>query len=237
MRPGVFDEAVDALRALGDDRDDAAASATRLRIRDSLARGHALRRHAATLAVLAVLLVASGAWALTSGRVARWIAPAAQATAVLPEPSDPVSARPAPRITVSVPDVVAAPEAVPIAAPRVVEAPHAVARAPEGSAAVDTNAAEAEALYRAAHELHFHGDDAGRGARGVGRISGGRAARRVRDRGPLQPRAVPREARPARRGAYRARAVRGRRGRSPRVIAVTRPHAWSNASIIGLAAG
>jgi hypothetical protein len=155
-----LDEAVDALRALGDDRDDAAASATRLRIRDSLARGHALRRHAAMFSVLAVLLVASGAWALTSGRVASWIAPAAQATAVLPEPSEPVSARPAPHVMISVPDVVETPTVAPVAAdtPRVAPAP---ALAPHGSSAhpTATSAAEAEALYRAAHELHFHGDD------------------------------------------------------------------------------
>jgi hypothetical protein len=187
-----LDEAVDALRALGDDRDDAAASATRLRIRDSLARGHALRRHAATLAVLAVLLVASGAWALTSGRVERWLAPAAQAPAVLPDVSEPVVARPAPHVTISVPDVsepvvarpaphvtisvpdviesvvtspaphvtigtadvAAAPEA-----PRVVDPPHAEPRATAFHEVPDTSAAEAEALYRAAHELHFHGSD------------------------------------------------------------------------------
>jgi hypothetical protein len=172
-----LDEAVDALRALGDDRDDAAASATRLRIRDSLARGHALRRHAAMFSVLAVLLVASGAWALTSGRVARWISPpAAQAPAVPPDMSAPLVTRPAPHVMVSVPDVsetrpaphvtvsaadvVAAPEVGPSVS-RVASAPHAAeprATAHDGAAA-DANAAEAEALYRAAHELHFHGDD------------------------------------------------------------------------------
>jgi hypothetical protein len=172
MRPSVFDEAVDALRALGDDRDDAAASATRLRIRDSLARGHALRRHAATLTVVAVLLVASGAWALTSGRVARWLAPAPQAPAALPEPSEPAATRLAPHVTISVPDVIATPAVPRLEVPHAVArpsdasaavgtnaAPHAVARTSDGSAAADTNAAEAEALYRAAHELHFHGDD------------------------------------------------------------------------------
>jgi len=171
-----LDEAVDALRALGDDRDDAAASATRLRIRDSLARGHALRRHAAMFSVLAVLLVAGGAWALTSERVARWLAPAAQAPAVLPDVSEPVVTPPAPHVTISVPDVSepvvtrlaphvtvsvpTAPETV-AAAPRV-EAPDAPAlgRAAHAHAtAVDTSTAEAETLYRAAHELHFHGDD------------------------------------------------------------------------------
>jgi hypothetical protein len=174
MKPGAFDEAVDALRALGDDRDDAAASATRLRIRDSLARGHALRRHAAMVSVLAVLLVASGAWALTSGRVARWIsAPAAQAPAVLPEASEPVVTPPAPHVTMSAPDVsepavtrpaphitdvVAAPEVGPSV--RVVaSAPHAAEARATASHDADTSAAEAEALYRAAHELHFHGDD------------------------------------------------------------------------------
>lgn len=212
MRHGVFDEAVDALRALGDDRDDAAASATRLRIRDSLARGHALRRHAAMFSVLAVLLVASGAWALTSGRVARWIAPAAQAPAVLPDVNEPVVTRPAPHVTVSVPDasepavtspaphvsvpdasepavtspapvsvrgsdvsepvvtrpaprvarapdVVAAPEVGPSAARVVASAPHAAEPRATASHDADTGESEAEALYRAAHELHFHGDD------------------------------------------------------------------------------
>jgi hypothetical protein len=178
-----LDEAVDALRALGDDRDDAAASATRLRIRDSLARGHALRRHAAMFSVLAVLLVASGAWALTSGRVARWIAPAAQAPAVLPDVTAPLVTRPAPHVMVSVPDVsetrpaphvtvgahdvVAAPDVGP-SVPRVADAPpvasaaHAAgprATVSHDGAAADASAAEAEALYRAAHELHFHGDD------------------------------------------------------------------------------
>jgi hypothetical protein len=196
MRHGVFDEAVDALRALGDDRDDAAASATRLRIRDSLARGHALRRHAAMFSVLAVLLVASGAWALTSGRVERWIAPAAQAPAVLPDVNEPVVTRPAPHVTVSVPDasepaatppaphitmsvpdvsepavtptaphvarapdVVAAPEVGPSAARVVASAPHAAEPRATASHDADTGESEAEALYRAAHELHFHGDD------------------------------------------------------------------------------
>jgi hypothetical protein len=171
-----LDEAIDALRALGDDRDEAAASATRLRIRDSLARGHALRRHAATFSVLAVLLVASGAWALTSGRVARWIAPAAQAPAVLPDVNEPVVTRPAPHVTVSVPDV-SEPAVTPpaprvtrvpdvVAAPgvgpsvRVVaSAPHAAEPRATASHDADTGASEAEALYRAAHELHFHGDD------------------------------------------------------------------------------
>jgi hypothetical protein len=176
MRPSVLDEAVDALRALGDDRDDAAASATRLRIRDSLARGHALRRHAAMFSVLAVLLVASGAWALTSGRVERWIAPAAHAPAVLPDVGEPVVTRPAPHVTITVSDAIEpvvtppaphvtisaadAPEAPRVVdAPHVATAPHAEPRATASHEGADTSAAEAEALYRAAHELHFHGSD------------------------------------------------------------------------------
>jgi hypothetical protein len=100
-----------------------------------------MRRHAAMFSVLAVLLVASGAWALTSGRVRRWIAPAAQAPTALPEVSEPIATRPAPHVAVTAPEVVpAVPELAPHVEPRRI---------------VD----ESEKLYRAAHELHFHGDD------------------------------------------------------------------------------
>jgi tetratricopeptide (TPR) repeat protein len=152
MKAGVLDHAVDALRALGDDRDDAAASATRMRIRDSLTRGHALRRHSVALVTLAVLLVASGAWALSSGRVERWLAPAAQAPATLPEPSEPITGHPTARVTITVHD-----------APSVEasHAPHeAHAIAPRTTAVRASEPSRSEALYRAAHDLHFHDGDA-----------------------------------------------------------------------------
>jgi TolA-binding protein len=78
-------------------------------------------------------------------------------TVTVPEVSEPAVTPPAPHV--SVPDGVAAPEVAPSV--RVVaSAPHAAEpRATASHAGVAADTSTAEALYRAAHELHFHGDD------------------------------------------------------------------------------
>ena len=128
-------------------RDDAAlAGSTRLRIRASLERGHAVRRHVSLLAALAVLLVASASWALATGRLRRWLTPPPLLHSAVPAievPADDdaplVAAMPA---SMSVHEM-----QVPAAAP----APARHETQPLASAS--------ELLYTRAHELHFRGHD------------------------------------------------------------------------------
>jgi TolA-binding protein len=165
-----LDEHVAALSSLGASDDHALAEGTRQRIRASLERPPR-GRHANILVMLAILLVASGAWALATGRIERWFAvpdapaparPAHLAAAAAP-PARLAAAAPPPAhlVTIAVPEV-----APPIAAPA---PPPAVARVHRGSAhqppavlspAVAETTAE-DALYTRAHELHFHGGSAG----------------------------------------------------------------------------
>ncbi|MEJ7602700.1 MAG: hypothetical protein WKG01_32725 [Kofleriaceae bacterium] len=149
---------VEALRTRGRPDEDT-ADATRLRVRRSLQmRARARVRFVRTLVVAGIVLGATGAWALSTGRAnALWHRIADEPA--VDEPAHQISMRldeavrrrvaPAPRpAQLAVPEPVwaAVPESptepVPVPAPR-----PRVARP-----AIDP-------LYRRAHELHFHGTD------------------------------------------------------------------------------
>ncbi len=138
---------VAALRASGDDGDAQRALATRLRLRRSLEADHRVRRQLVSVAAaLAILLVGTASWALVTGNLPRlW--PHLHEDAPLsppPRPAPVQHALPAPVVLPPAEPVVIPPPPPPVAHPRTV---HRAAPAP------------VEALYRKAHELHFHGDD------------------------------------------------------------------------------
>jgi TolA-binding protein len=141
----TLEDHVAALAALGASDDDRAlAAATRLRVRESLERGHAWQRHAGALVALAVLLVASCSWALATGKLQRWLAhepsaPRRAATVAMPPIPDPPAAQPAVRAVVAQPQL---------------DSPASEPAQPTHQRTTDP----AEALYERAHELHFRGD-------------------------------------------------------------------------------
>ncbi|HSN27093.1 MAG TPA: hypothetical protein VLT45_12430, partial [Kofleriaceae bacterium] len=170
-----LDDHLAALDAFATRDDVALAGATRLRIRASLERGHAWRRHASLLAALAVLLVASASWALATGRLRRWFAPPrvlhsalpATATSTAPATRPAPATRTAPAPTTSpAPATRTAPAPTTSPAPATRAAPARTTpptRAPDASrvtTAPPVRAAdEPDPLYTRAHELHFHGTD------------------------------------------------------------------------------
>ncbi|MEO8701283.1 MAG: hypothetical protein ABI867_14640 [Kofleriaceae bacterium] len=151
MNKDVMSSALAAVRAAGDEDSSEVAAATRVRLRRSL-EGHAIRRHRAVRigAVLAVLLVTSVSWALTTGRIQRLFAPAPEPDPVIA----PVVAEAAPKRVVPPRQIVVTPEpVVPEVVAPVIEQP-----APPVPPRVRPPTA-IEILYRKAHDLHFHGGD------------------------------------------------------------------------------
>ncbi len=151
-----LDDQLAALDAFATHDDVALAGATRLRIRASLERGHAWRRHASLLAALAVLLVASASWALATGRLQRWLSPPRVLHSALPAAQLPVD-EPAAASTptaVAVHDSVATP-----ATDAPTTALASAAHEPAPTAKPTRARGEADPLYARAHELHFHGSD------------------------------------------------------------------------------
>jgi hypothetical protein len=134
-----FEDQLAALDAFATRDDAVLAGSTRLRIRATLERGHAWRRHASLLAALAVLLVASASWALATGRLHRWLTPPRVLHSALPPLELPAEEAP---VIASSPTTATVHEAPPAPA-----RPHVTAHA------------EPDRLYARAHELHFHGGD------------------------------------------------------------------------------
>ena len=147
-----FDDHLSALRDVaGDGEDGALAEATRLRVRRTLDQDHGVRRQLVSLAAaLAILLGGTVSWALVTGNLTKlWSAVRDRA-----------------RITAQQ----ELPAEQPRAAPAIVPVKHTAAPRPEPPMIesdlvepvdVDTPppAPPVEALYRHAHELHFHGDN------------------------------------------------------------------------------
>jgi hypothetical protein len=154
-----LDDLIGAIRAAdGDDPD--LAEATQLRVRRSLeSRARGRHRLVGVMTTLAILFVGTVSWALATGQVsALW-------TAVLPSREAPREIVPLPvrapkqRQAIVVAPVLP-PESVPAPAPPLDRppAPAPVAPSPPLLAPVPgVVAPPVETLYRAAHDLHFHG--------------------------------------------------------------------------------
>jgi len=167
----LLSSATEALRETEVDTD---GSATRLRVRRSLEASHrGSRQLVGFLTGTGILLAGTMSWAFATGRAeAVWraiVAPApVQVERAEPEPP---ALRPAParapgrsaeRAAQEVPAAPVAEAPAPAPEPAVVEAPAPVAPVEPAPAPVAPRAAPApriEALYRRAHELHFHGTD------------------------------------------------------------------------------
>lgn len=161
MRYEQLDAALHAIRSAASDDPDMAA-ATQLRVRRSLdARARGRHQLVGLLTTVAILFAGTVSWALATGQIAALWVPAAPAPASAPRDGDarsesravPRSApRPAVLMGVPLPPLLP-PEAVtpraPIAALPGPE-PRVLSVAPRSWASV-------EVLYRAAHDLHFHG--------------------------------------------------------------------------------
>jgi hypothetical protein len=142
-----LDEHVAALRELAGQGDDGAH--TRLRVRRTLERGHAMRHGPRLGVALVVLLVAGVSWGFASGTFHQLFAPEPPAAPV------PIAV-PAPHITpppvVMPPPVVAPVEVSPAPAPPRPSPRRVHPRAPDPTST-------SSALYARAHELYFHGRD------------------------------------------------------------------------------
>jgi hypothetical protein len=163
----LLDDHVAALRSLGDaNDDDRAASATRLRVRESLAAEHGVRRQLiSAAAALGILFGGTVSWALVTGNLTKlWTAvreraeitvkqelppPVAEIAPVKrPAPPQVQHAAEAPKPEEPPPPVVEAPKPAPVAVPAPAPKP-VVVPAPK----------PIELAYRKAHELHFHTQD------------------------------------------------------------------------------
>jgi hypothetical protein len=151
----LLDQALAEIRADGDRDCGDLAAATRIRVRRSL-EGHARRRHRAVRvgAVLAVLLVTSVSWALSTGRIPLFVKREAPAEATLVIEPPPLPEAPKVELTRRAPParvaLVVREDAPVIEEPIVVEPPKQAP--PKPAVAIET-------LYRTAHALHFHGSD------------------------------------------------------------------------------
>ena len=143
-----LEDLVGAIRAADDDDPDLVA-ATQARVRRSLeTRARGRHQVVGILTTLAILFVGTVSWALATGHVAALWAP----PRVVPSPP----AAPGPRTTALHPaqDIAVAP--APVLVPEIVAplpapvAARRVAAPPEPPV---------EALYRTAHDLHFHGGE------------------------------------------------------------------------------
>jgi hypothetical protein len=152
-----FDDMLSAIRAEAGD-DDELAAATQLRVRRSLeTRARSRHQLVGLLTAVGILLGGTVSWALATGHLAALWTPAPVEPGAAPAPPAPPP-RPKRQALVEVPRPAPVPETVPpveppVARPEVKPAPRpAVRPAPP----------PVEALYRRAHELHFHGGDPGR---------------------------------------------------------------------------
>jgi hypothetical protein len=164
------DDLVGALRAT-DGEDPDLADMTRLRVQRSLESGaRTQHRLAGLLAAAGILFGGTVSWALATGKIgAMWspspapvIQPVDDTPAPKPRPARPtepakpvITATPAPTVLPmpEVPAIAAMPEPPP---PETRPAPK-----PRPARARAIEPAPGEALYRRAHDLHFHGGDPG----------------------------------------------------------------------------
>jgi hypothetical protein len=159
----LLGQALAEVRAAGERDCGEVAAATRIRVRRSL-EGHARRRHHMVRygMILLVLLVSTGAWALSTGRIPLFVhrVPASSDATMqlepppLPAPPKVAIARPRPPAPKIEPQLAAVPDEAwptpPVIQPPPPPAPPVqIKRAPRPT----------EVLYRKAHELHFHGGD------------------------------------------------------------------------------
>lgn len=157
---------VDALRARGSSDEDV-ADATRIRLRRSLeSRARTRVRAVRALVITGIVLGATGAWALSTGRAgALWsritsdeveiVEPPHEISMKLPEPA-PRAKRSAPAAVPSGPAQLAVPDVAWPEVPATIQPP---APPPAPRAKPVAKAAPIDPLYRKAHELHFHGRD------------------------------------------------------------------------------
>jgi hypothetical protein len=150
-----------------DGDDPELAQATQLRVQRSLEdRGRSRQRWLGVLVAGGILSAGTMSWALATGHVKLWSA--APSPVVAPEKSEPparvASPRSAPAPVVTPDPIVAPPKAIvapPVAALPPEAPPAPVHRAPPARPAptLAPVVAPVEALYRHAHDLHFHGGD------------------------------------------------------------------------------
>jgi len=169
-----LDDQLAALRAFGDDAGD--HPETRLRVRRSLDNEPVIRRQLVSLAAaLAILLGGTVSWALVTGNLGKlWDSVREHATMIVeqevPHSASPVvTPTPAPKPQRMIEPPPAPPDPPPPVDPAPTPAPEPVkprpATPPPKIAVAPAPAPEAapiapiEALYRKAHELHFHGGD------------------------------------------------------------------------------
>jgi hypothetical protein len=147
-----FEDLVGAIRAAdGDDPDLAAA--TQVRVRRSLeSRARSRHQLVGLMTAGAILLGGTVSWALATGHITALWAPAPIAPAPDEPPPPPPSHRRAAMATLPAPAPV--PESVPPVAPAPVVPPPVELPRPR---VVRPAPPPVEALYRRAHELHFHG--------------------------------------------------------------------------------
>jgi len=169
----TLDDQLAALRAFGDAADDH-GGATRIRVRRSLEAAPTIRRQLVSAAVaLAILLGGTVSWALVTGNLGKlWSHVRDQAATIiqrelLPQPPQaaPIATAPQRARTVAPPPLTEwtpPPEpAPPPPAPTPAPAPKPTPKpqpAPAPPPKIEA-AAPVEALYRAAHDLHFHSED------------------------------------------------------------------------------
>jgi hypothetical protein len=165
MNPGL-DDLVGAIRAADGD-DPELADATQLRVRRSLdSRARGRHQLVGVLTAIGILLIGTVSWALATGHVSALWTPSEPVIEPATAPPPP----PAPKrrlAVVQVPPAPLIPDPPPPPAPASVEQPPAPAEHPLPVAPVNPpkrgrsspvgSIAPVEALYRAAHDLHFHG--------------------------------------------------------------------------------
>ena len=156
-----FEDLLGAIRAAdGDDPDLAAA--TQVRVRRSLeTRARSRHQLVGLLTAGGILLGGTVSWALATGHITALWAPAPQSAASPASPASPVSPDPTPHRTPPRPPAMAifpapapVPESLPPATPPPVAPPPVERPRPR---VVRPAPPPVEALYRRAHELHFHG--------------------------------------------------------------------------------
>lgn len=155
----ILQKSINAMRSAGDEP-SADSSQTRLRVRRSLERrARGRRRLIQSSLIVGGLLISGLSWAVSTGRISfRRAEPTVETTT-----PDPVERTPL--IPMHLPEP---PRAAKVTVPAVVtinetlHAPSTIEIAPEPVAPIVKPAPKAEpieTLYRAAHELHFHGAD------------------------------------------------------------------------------
>lgn len=152
----MFGAALAAVRAAGDGECGELASATRVRVRRSL-EGHARSRHRMMRfgTVMAVLLVSTVSWALSTGRIPLFVSRPTTPAVIAPTIDPPAlpQREPAPLVRrVAVPEAAWPTPPTDTVEPAPPPPPPLIVKRPPRQVAIET-------MYRKAHVLHFHGAD------------------------------------------------------------------------------